>query len=118
MGKGEPVTSMMISPPTRALLHLPANLEGRGAHSPSFPTFDFSQGAQQMLEYLNSYAEVFNLRPHIQFRTKVLMCLPKINPVATAPGSVFFDPHVDPSTRHPVATANLCAFSVFSVPLW
>ena len=116
MGKGEPVTSMMISPPTRALLHLSARRTRRSLTD--FPTFDFSLGAQQMLEYLNSYAEVFNLRPHIQFRTKVLMCLPKINPVATAPGSVFFDPHVDPSTRHPVATANLCAFSVFSVPLW
>ncbi len=40
------------------------------AEFPDFPS------AQQMLEYLNSYAEVFKLRPHIQFRTKVLMCLP------------------------------------------
>ncbi len=66
---------------------------------PDFPS------AQQMLEYLNSYAEVFKLRRHIQFRTKVLMCLPKndqverlpkknpagslpkSDPVATAPGS-------------------------------
>jgi len=60
------------------------------AEFPDFPS------AQQMLEYLNSYAEVFKLRPHIQFRTKVLMCLskndpvvclPKNDPVATAPGS-------------------------------
>ena len=64
------------------------------AEFPDFPS------AQQMLEYLNSYAEVFKLRQHIQFRTKVLMCLPtphagcpsgdpapKSNPVATAPGS-------------------------------
>src|SRR5882672_4869217 len=35
---------------------------------PDFPS------APQMLEYLNSYAEVFNLRPQIQFGTKVVMC--------------------------------------------
>lgn len=57
---------------------------------PDFPS------AAQMLEYLNSYAEAFKLRQHIQFRTKVVMCLPaphaaaalpapKNNPVATAP---------------------------------
>src|ERR1700704_1553331 len=51
------------------------------AEFPDFPS------AQQMLEYLNSYAEVFKLRPHIQFRTKVLMCLPKNNPVAAISGS-------------------------------
>lgn len=43
------------------------------AEFPDFPS------AQQMLEYLNSYAEAFNLRPHIQFRTKVVMCLPLPN---------------------------------------
>jgi Flavin-binding monooxygenase-like len=37
---------------------------------PDFPS------ARQMLDYLASYAETFKLRPHIQFRTKVLMCLP------------------------------------------
>ncbi len=37
---------------------------------PDFPS------AQQMLEYLKSYAEAFKLRQHIQFRTKVVMCLP------------------------------------------
>lgn len=37
---------------------------------PDFPS------AQQMLDYLASYAEAFKLRPHIQFRTKVMMCLP------------------------------------------
>ena len=40
------------------------------ADYPDFPS------ARQMLEYLRSYADVFSLRPHIQFRTKVLMCLP------------------------------------------
>jgi len=39
----------------------------------SYPDFP---SAQQMLDYLASYAETFALRPHIQFRTKVLMCLP------------------------------------------
>jgi cation diffusion facilitator CzcD-associated flavoprotein CzcO len=39
----------------------------------SYPDFP---SAQQMLDYLASYAETFTLRPHIQFRTKVLMCLP------------------------------------------
>jgi len=63
------------------------------AEFPDFPS------AQQMLEYLNSYAEAFKLRPHIQFRTKVVMCLPKNNPVATAPGS---DKHPE---NNPVATA-------------
>ena len=58
---------------------------------PDFPS------AQQMLEYLNTYAEVFKLRPHIQFRTKVVMCLPIPHPAAapepqnyaaaTAPGT-------------------------------
>ena len=54
------------------------------AEFPDFPS------AQQMLEYLNSYAEEFKLRPHLQFSTKVVMCRPnpaKHNPVATAPGS-------------------------------
>jgi hypothetical protein len=40
------------------------------AHYPDFPS------AQQMVDYLRDYAEHFNLRPHIQFRTKVLMALP------------------------------------------
>lgn len=40
------------------------------AEFPDFPS------AQQMLEYLKSYAEAFKLRQHIQFRTKVVMCLP------------------------------------------
>ncbi|MBC8030192.1 MAG: NAD(P)-binding domain-containing protein [Pyrinomonadaceae bacterium] len=40
------------------------------ADFPDFPS------AQQMLEYLNSYAETFRLREHIQFKTKVVMCLP------------------------------------------
>src|SRR5579863_2635560 len=40
------------------------------AHYPDFPS------AQQMLDYLRDYAEHFNLRPHIQFNTKVLMALP------------------------------------------
>jgi cation diffusion facilitator CzcD-associated flavoprotein CzcO len=51
------------------------------AEFPDFPS------AAQMLEYLNSYAEAFELRPHIQFRTKVVMCRPekaKDNSVATA----------------------------------
>jgi hypothetical protein len=39
-------------------------------HYPDFPS------AQQMLDYLASYADAFELRPHIQFRTKVVMCLP------------------------------------------
>lgn len=42
----------------------------------SYPDFP---SAQQMLDYLASYAEAFKLRPHIQFRTKVLMCLPLAN---------------------------------------
>jgi cation diffusion facilitator CzcD-associated flavoprotein CzcO len=37
---------------------------------PDFPS------ARQMFNYLRSYAEAFNLRPQIQFRSKVLMCLP------------------------------------------
>lgn len=37
---------------------------------PDFPS------ARQMLEYLASFAEAFKLRPHIQFHTKVMMCLP------------------------------------------
>jgi hypothetical protein len=37
---------------------------------PDFP------GASQMLAYLNSYADAFDLRPSIQFRTKVLMAKP------------------------------------------
>ena len=37
----------------------------------AFPDFP---SAQQMLEYLNSYAKFFNLRPQIQFGTKVVMC--------------------------------------------
>src|SRR5713226_4123285 len=40
------------------------------ADYPDFPS------AQQMVDYLRDYAEHFKLRPHIQFRTKVLMCLP------------------------------------------
>ena len=40
---------------------------------PDFPS------AQQMLAYLNSYAKVFNLRPQIQFGTKVVMCRPENN---------------------------------------
>jgi uncharacterized NAD(P)/FAD-binding protein YdhS len=40
----------------------------------SYPDFP---SAQQMLDYLASYAEVFKLRPHIQFRTRVMMCLPR-----------------------------------------
>ena len=47
------------------------------AEFPDFPS------AQQMLEYLNAYAETFKLRQHIQFRTKVVMCLPKENPAAS-----------------------------------
>jgi cation diffusion facilitator CzcD-associated flavoprotein CzcO len=47
------------------------------AEFPDFPS------AQQMLEYLNTYAEVFKLRQHIQFRTKVVMCLPINNPVGS-----------------------------------
>src|SRR6267142_2825063 len=43
------------------------------AEFPDFPS------AQQMLEYLNSYAEAFKLRPHIQFSTKVVMCRPTSN---------------------------------------
>jgi hypothetical protein len=37
---------------------------------PDFPS------AKQMLDYLREYAEHFRLRPHIQFRTKVLLALP------------------------------------------
>ncbi len=37
---------------------------------PDFPS------RQQMLEYLQDYAEKFGLREHIQFRTKVVMALP------------------------------------------
>jgi cation diffusion facilitator CzcD-associated flavoprotein CzcO len=40
------------------------------SHYPDFPS------ARQMLEYLRAYADAFGLRPHIQFRTKVVMCLP------------------------------------------
>jgi hypothetical protein len=40
------------------------------AEYPDFPS------ARQMLDYLRAYAEHFSLRPHIQFRTKVLMCTP------------------------------------------
>lgn len=40
------------------------------ADYPDFPS------AQQMVDYLRDYAEHFKLRPHMQFRTKVLMCLP------------------------------------------
>ena len=39
-------------------------------HYPDFPS------APQMLDYLRAYAEAFTLRPHIQFRTKVVMCWP------------------------------------------
>jgi len=46
----------------------------------NFPDFP---SAQQMLEYLNSYAAAFNLREHIQFRTKVVMCLPEDSATAT-----------------------------------
>lgn len=42
----------------------------------NFPDFP---SARQMLDYLASYAETFNLRPYIQFRTKVLMCCPLAN---------------------------------------
>lgn len=41
------------------------------AHFPDFPS------AQQMLDYLREYAEHFGLREHIQFRTKVVMALPR-----------------------------------------
>lgn len=37
---------------------------------PDFPS------ARQMIDYLRSYADTFKLRPQIQFRSKVLMCLP------------------------------------------
>lgn len=37
---------------------------------PDFPS------ARQMLDYLRSYADHFKLRPHIRFRTKVVMCVP------------------------------------------
>jgi len=47
---------------------------------------DFPSG-RQMLEYLNSYAEVFKLRAHIQFRTKIVMCLPKNSPPANSSSS-------------------------------
>ncbi len=40
---------------------------------PDFPS------AQQMLEYLNSYAAAFGLRQHIEFKTKVVMCRPQSN---------------------------------------
>jgi hypothetical protein len=40
---------------------------------PDYPDFP---SARQMLDYLRAYAERFGLREHIQFRTKVLMCLP------------------------------------------
>jgi hypothetical protein len=40
------------------------------ADYPDFPS------AQQMLEYVRDYADHFNLRPHIEFNTKVLMALP------------------------------------------
>lgn len=75
---------------------------------PDFPS------AQQMLEYLNLYADAFKLREHIQFKTKVVMCRPAsggldqqhalpdgraaapsasaADLVATVPGSVFIDP--------------------------
>ncbi len=39
-------------------------------HYPDFPS------AQQMLDYLHAYADAFHLRPHIQFRTKAVKCLP------------------------------------------
>ncbi len=38
---------------------------------PDFPS------RQQMVDYLRSYAEHFNLRPNIQFNTKVVMCRPQ-----------------------------------------
>ena len=41
------------------------------AHYPDFPS------AQQMLDYLRNYADHFGLRRHIQFRTKLLMALPR-----------------------------------------
>ncbi len=70
------------------------------AEFPDFPS------AQQMLEYLNSYAEAFKLRPHIQFRTKVVMCRPENNPLATAPKISRQDVSPSRSARvHPVATA-------------
>ena len=40
---------------------------------PDFPS------AGQMIDYLRSYAAAFNLRPQIQFRSKVLMCLPLVD---------------------------------------
>ena len=40
------------------------------ADYPDFPS------AQQMVEYLRSYSEAFGLRPHIQFRSKVVMAWP------------------------------------------
>ncbi|MDQ3804275.1 MAG: NAD(P)-binding domain-containing protein [Acidobacteriota bacterium] len=40
------------------------------ADYPDFPS------ARQMLDYLRAYAEHFDLRRHIQFNTKVVMCLP------------------------------------------
>src|SRR5258707_4762375 len=40
------------------------------AHYPDFPS------RQQMLEYLQDYAEKFQLCPQIQFNTKVVMALP------------------------------------------
>jgi cation diffusion facilitator CzcD-associated flavoprotein CzcO len=39
---------------------------------------DFTS-VQQMLDYLRAYAESFNLCPHIQFRTKVVRCVPLAN---------------------------------------
>jgi flavin-binding monooxygenase-like protein len=40
------------------------------AHYPDFPS------AQQMLAYLRAYADAFSLRAHMQFRTKVVSCVP------------------------------------------
>ena len=40
------------------------------AHYPDFPS------AQQMCDYLREYTEHFNLRPNIQFNTKVVMARP------------------------------------------
>jgi cation diffusion facilitator CzcD-associated flavoprotein CzcO len=40
---------------------------------PGYPDFP---SAEQMLDYLHDYANHFNLRSHIEFRSKVLMALP------------------------------------------
>lgn len=51
-------------------------------HFPDFPmpeSYPDFPSRQQMLEYLRSYARHFNLRPQIQFRTKVVSVQPQPN---------------------------------------